>query len=172
MQYIPTNTKVSLEWTVKRGIGSETENFSRSMVTLFLASEANRWPVPCEAGYEGIVKAELPESLPEGVYSLELVWVKNDGSINETRCIQRTRKTCVFAIDAGASLADARAVRPDIPDAPPVAIPLPKVKLTTVASSYGYDGLSAYEICAMRGKTSLSEEEWAEKLQKVIDSVE
>jgi hypothetical protein len=177
MQYIPTNTKVSLEWTVKRGIGSETENFSRSAVTLFLVSDANRWPVPCEAGYEGTVKAELPESLPEGVYSLELVWVKNDGSINATRCIQRTRKTCVFAIGAGASVADARAVRPDIPgipDTPPVLIPIPTatVKLTTAASSYGYDGLSAYEICAMRGKTSLSEEEWAEKLQKVINSVE
>lgn len=169
MQYIPTNTKVSLEWTVKRGIGSETEDFSRSTVSLFLASDENRWPVPCEAGYEGTVKAELPENLPEGVYSLELVWVKNDGSINATRCIQRTRKACVFAIDAGASTADARAVLPDLP---PLIVPPTKVKLATVASSYGYDGLSAYEICAMRGKTSLSEEEWAEKLQKVIDSVE
>lgn len=169
MQYIPDNTKVSLEWTVKRGIGSETENFSRSMVSLFLVSDANRWPVPCEAGYEGVVKAELPESLPEGVYSLELVWVKNDGSINATRCIQRTRKACVFAIDAGASTADARAVLPDLP---PITFPPLKVKLTTVAAPYGYDGLSAYEICVLRGKTALSEEEWAEKLQKVIDNAE
>lgn len=176
MQYIPTNTKVSLEWTVKRGIGSETEDFSRSMVSLFLVSDANRWPVPCEAGYEGTVKAELSESLPEGVYSLELVWVKNDGSINATRCIQRTRKACVFAIDTSATL-PAAAQRyipgiPGFPDIPPVVIPIPTatVKLTTVASSYGYDGLSAYEICAMRGKTSLSEEEWAEKLQKAINN--
>lgn len=168
MQYIPTNTKVSLEWTVKRGIGSETEDFSRSTVSLFLASDENRWPVPCEAGYEGTVKAELPENLPEGVYSLELVWVKNDGSINATRCIQRTRKACVFAIDTGVSLADARTV---LPDMPPVIVYTPKVKMTTVASSYGYDGLSAYEICVLRGKTTLSEDEWAEKLQKVIDNV-
>lgn len=175
MQYIPDNTKVSLEWTVKRGIGSETEDFSRSTVSLFLYSDANRWPVPCEAGYEGVVKAELPETLPEGVYSLELVWVKNGGSINATRCVQRTRKACAFAVSASAQTKLSPVLPPVIED--PINPELPtqaqaKLKMTTTASSYGYDGLSAYEICVLRGKTSLSEEEWAEKLQKVINSVE
>lgn len=167
MQIIPTNVKISLEWTVKKGIGNEAEDFSRSTVSLFLFNDANRWAVPCTADYTGLVKAELPETLEEGVYSLELVWIKNDKSINETRCIQRTRKTCVFAIDAGASVADARAV---LPDTPPITIPLPKVKMSTVAAPYGYDGLSAYEICVLRGKTTLSEDEWAEKLQKAINN--
>ena len=167
MQIIPTNVPISLEWTVKKGIGNEAEDFSRSTVSLFLFNDVNRWAVPCTADYTGLVKAELPETLEEGVYSLELVWIKNDKSINETRCIQRTRKTCVFAIDSGASMADARAVLPDIP---PIPVLLPKVKLTTVAAPYGYDGLSAYEICVLRGKTTLSEEEWAEKLQKAINN--
>jgi hypothetical protein len=167
MQYIPTNVKISLEWTVKKGIGNEAEDFSRSTVSLFLFNDENRWAVPCTADYTGLVKAELPETLEEGVYSLELVWIKNDKSINETRCVQRTRKTCVFAIGAGASMADARAVLPDIP---PIIIPLLKVKMTTVAAPYGYDGLSAYEICVLRGKTTLSEDEWAEKLQKAINN--
>ena len=167
MQIIPTNVPISLEWTVKKGIGNEAEDFSRSTVSLFLFNDVNRWAVPCTADYTGLVKAELPETLEEGVYSLELVWIKNDKSINETRCVQRTRKTCVFAIDAGASVADARAVLPDIP---PIIIPPQKVKLTTVAAPYGYDGLSAYEICVLRGKTTLSEDEWAEKLQKAINN--
>lgn len=167
MQIIPTNVPISLEWTVKKGIGNEAEDFSRSTVSLFLFNDANRWAVPCTADYTGLVKAELPETLEEGVYSLELVWIKNDKSINETRCIQRTRKTCVFAIDAGASMADARAVLPDIP---PIIINISKVKMTTVAAPYGYDGLSAYEICVLRGKTTLSEDEWAEKLQKAINN--
>jgi hypothetical protein len=167
MEIIPTNVKISLEWSVKKGIGNEAEDFSRATVSLFLFNDENRWAVPCTADYTGLVKAELPETLEEGVYSLELVWIKNDKSINETRCVQRTRKTCVFAIDAGASMADARAVLPDIP---PIIIPLPKVKMTTVAAPYGYDGLSAYEICVLRGKTTLSEDEWAEKLQKAINN--
>lgn len=148
MQYIPTNAKVSLEWTVKRGIGSETEDFSRSTVSLFLYSDVNRWPVPCEAGYEGVVKAELPEGLPEGVYSLELVWVKNNKSINATRCIQRTRKACVFAIDAKIAQPEDSLT----------------IKMTTVASSYGYDGLSAYEIAVLRGATTLDEFGWSKGL--------
>ena len=167
MQYIPTNIKINLEWSVKKGIGNEAEDFSRATVSLFLFNDENRWAVPCTADYTGLVKAELPETLEEGVYSLELVWIKNDKSINETRCIQRTRKTCVFAIDAGASMADARAVLPDIP---PIIINISKVKMTTVAAPYGYDGLSAYEICVLRGKTTLSEDEWAEKLQKAINN--
>lgn len=169
MQYIPPYLKIDLEWSVKKGIGNEAEDFSRSTVSLFLFSDENRWTVPCTADYTGVVRAELPATLPEGVYSLELLWVKNGGSINKTRCIQRTRKTCVFAIDAGASLADARDVLPD-PGLPPIPILIPKVKMTTVAAPYGYDGLSAYEICVLRGKTTLSEEEWAEKLQKAINN--
>ena len=170
MEIIPTNVKISLEWSVKKGIGNEAEDFSRATVSLFLFNDENRWAVPCTADYTGLVKAELPETLEEGEYSLAPVCRKNDKSINETRCVQRTRKTCVFAIGSGASAADARAVLPDIPDIPPIPILLPKVKMTTVAAPYGYDGLSAYEICVLRGKTTLSEEEWAEKLQKAINN--
>jgi hypothetical protein len=38
------------------------------------------------------------------------------------------------------------------------------IKMTTVASSYGYDGLSAYEIAVLRGATTLDEYEWSRGL--------
>lgn len=167
MQYIPTNIKINLEWSVKKGIGNEAEDFSRATVSLFLFNDENRWAVPCTADYTGLVKAELPETLEEGVYSLELVWIKNDKSINETRCVQRTRKTCVFIIDSTVSLAaDARDVSP-MPDIPPITVPGQPVtvKMTTVAAPYGYDGLSAYETAVMRGiQINISEKEWSEIL--------
>ena len=175
MLYIPTNVKIDIEWSVKKGIGNEAEDFSRSTVSLFLFSDENRWTVPCTADYTGVVRAELPETLPEGVYSLELLWVKNGRSINETRCIQRTRKTCVFVIDAAAVLpasAQSRAI-PGLPDIPPIEAPdpIPTVKMVTVAAPYGYDGLSAYESAVLRGKTSLSEEEWVKTLEIDINQV-
>jgi hypothetical protein len=148
MQYIPTNIKINLEWTVKKGIGNEAEDFGRSRVHLFLASDKDRWSVPCEAGSTGKVTAELPETLPEGVYHLELVWYKNENTIEALRAVQRTRKTCVFAIDSAISVQGSKAT----------------LRLETVASTYGYDGLSAYEIAVLRGKTTLSEEEWAKGL--------
>ena len=179
MLYIPTNVKIDIEWSVKKGVGNEAEDFSRSTVSLFLFSDENRWTVPCTADYTGTVRAELPETLPEGVYSLELIWVKNDRSINETRCIQRTRKTCVFVIDAAAVLpasAQSRAL-PGLPDIPPIEAPdpIPTVKMVTVAAPYGYDGLSAYESAVLRGKTNLSEEEWLEAASKgtvALDTLE
>ena len=163
MQYIPPYITIKLRWQVNKGIGNEAEDFSRSTVALFLFNDENRWAVPCTADYTGLVQAELPATLAEGVYSLELVWYKNENSLGSTRCVQRTRKTCVFVIDNEATMpAEARAVLPDLP--PPIPIATPTVRMTTIAAPYGYDGLSAYEICVLRGKTTKSEEEWAEAL--------
>lgn len=152
MLYIPTNVKINLEWAVKKGAGNEAEDFSRATVSLFVTSGRNRWAVPCRADFAGIVRAELPELLPEGVYSLELVWVKNDKYLG-MRCLQRTRKVCVFAVSDGVALPQGAT------EGEPVLL-----RMSTVAAPYGYDGLSAYEICVLRGKTTLSEEEWCDRL--------
>lgn len=141
MNYISTNVKINLEWAVKKGIGNEAEDFSRSTVSLFLISDINKWPLPCTADYSGVVKAEIPETLPEGAYSLELIWYKNDTNL---RCLQRTRKVCVFVVDAATPVSG-----------------LPTIKMSTVAAPYGYDGLSAYEIAVLRGATSLDEYTWS-----------
>lgn len=152
MNYIPTNLKINIEWTVMKGVGNEAEDFSRSAVALFLFSEENRWAVPCVADYTGVVKAQLPETLAEGVYSLDLIWVKNDGTVKGSRCIQRTRKPCVFAVDAGTQ-------PPAGYEGQPVT-----VEISTVAAPYGYDGLSAYEIAVLRDATTLDEQEWSKGL--------
>ena len=152
MNYIPTNLKINIEWTVMKGVGNEAEDFSRSAVALFLFSEENRGAVPCVADYTGVVKAQLPETLAEGVYSLDLIWVKNDGSVKGSRCIQRTRKPCVFVVDAGTQ-------PPAGYEGQPVT-----VEIRTVAAPYGYDGLSAYEIAVLRDATTLDEQEWSKGL--------
>lgn len=173
MLYIPTNEKIILEWSVKKGVGNESEDFSRATVSLFLFSDENRWAVPCTADYAGVVRAEIPETLPEGVYSLDLVWIKNDKSINETRCVQRTRKPHVFAIDASASPHQTRALAPDLPVIPKPGQPV-TLKMETVAAPYGYDGLGAYEIAVMRGEVkpgSISEKEWADLAAQMIQYV-
>lgn len=166
MIYIPTNIKISVEWFVKKGIGNEAEDFSRSIVKLFVFSQQNRWAVSCTADYTGLVKAELPENLPEGVYSLELLWIKNDGSINGSRCLQRTRKPSVFTIDASAASVDTSTTLVDqsmLPLQSEAGQPA-TIKMTTIAAPYGYDGMSAYEIAVLRGATTLDEENWSKGL--------
>lgn len=136
---------------------TEAEDFSMSQVRLFLFNGYNRWVIPCTADLTGLVKAEIPGTLAEAVYSLELVWVKNNKSINETRCIQRTRKPCVFMVDGCTEPCEAEA-KPE-GEAKPVVL-----EMSTLATPYGYDGLSAYEIAVMRGTTTLDEKQWSEGL--------
>lgn len=152
MNYIPANIKINVEWMVKKGVGNETENFDRSIVSLFLFSSENRWPVSCTADNKGLVTAQLPETLPEGVYGLDLIWVKNEGSLAGTRCLQRTTKAHVFAIDSSSQNHASLGGQPVT------------LKLTTVAAPYGYDGLSAYDVAVLRGATTLDEYEWSKGL--------
>ncbi len=153
MLYIPGNIKIDLSWRIKKGIGNILEDFSRSTVSLFLySSEKNRWPIPCKANDKGMVTAELPETLEDGVYSLDLVWLKNDKSLGETRCVQYTQKKCLFSIDHALVVSPLQEGQPA------------RLEVETVAASYGYDGLSAYEIAVLRGATTLDEVEWSKGL--------
>lgn len=137
-QYISQTSQIDLTWTVKKGIGSALEDFSRSAVTLFLIGNDNRYVIPCTAGL-GTVTASITEELPEDTYSLEVLWVKN-GTIHDTRCLQRTRVDNVFCITTNESEADSDDTTATI-------------EVTTHAHSYGYDGLSAYEAAVLRGYT-------------------
>lgn len=146
MNYIPTNTPIRLEWTVKKGIGNVVEDFSRSEVFLFLETDRDRWAVQCEKTSLGLITAELPNNMAEGVYHVELIWYKNGA---ELRSIQRTKKECVFAIDENVEHKGNKCV----------------VRIESLASPYGYDGLNGYDLAVMRGEVkpgSITEKEWAD----------
>ena len=136
--YIHQGNKISLHWTVKKGVGFALEDFNRAAVKLFLLHQRNRFCVPCIAE-GGVVTAEIHEMLPEGHYSVELLWIKN-ANIHMSRCLQRTRIDNLFCITTNESEADST-------QSPA------KIKCKTTAHAYGYDGLSAYEAAVLRGYT-------------------
>jgi hypothetical protein len=143
MNYIPTNTPIRLEWTVKKGIGNVVEDFSRSEVFLFIETDRDRWAVQCEKTSLGLITAELPNNMAEGVYHVELIWYKGEDAL---RSIQRTKKECVFAIDENVEHKGNKCV----------------VRIESIASPYGYDGLSAYELAVIGGYTSgMTQNEWS-----------
>ena len=151
MKYIKTNCKINLDWQVMKGIGNVEEDFSRSTVSLFLVKDGteNRYTISCTAGASGMVRAEIAENtLPVGVYGVELVWLKNEGHAGTSRCVNRTRKACVFGIDSAVNDTEQ-----------PVTI-----KMKTTAASYGYDGLSSWELAVLKGQTTLSENEYIQNL--------
>jgi hypothetical protein len=128
---------------VKKGIGNVVEDFSRSEVFLFLETDRDRWAVQCEDKGQGLILAELPNNMAEGVYHVELIWYKGEDAL---RSIQRTKKECVFAIDKNVEHKGNKCV----------------VRIESIASPYGYDGLSAYELAVIGGYTSdMTQNEWS-----------
>lgn len=153
MNYIPTNTPIRVEWTVKKGIGNVVEDFSRSEVFLFLETDRDRWAVQCEDKGQGLILAELPNNMAEGVYHVELIWYKGEDAL---RSIQRTKKECVFAIDENVEHKGNKCV----------------VRIESIAFPYGYDGLNGYDLAIMRGEVepgSISEAEWANVVKSIAD---
>jgi len=151
MIYIYKNRIIHIEWTVLKGASTVEEDFSRAQVWCFLVGCRNRIPVEAIAD-KGTLKMDVPQGLPEGAYSIEAVYVKNADALAkcgvDSRCVMRSRKDCLFAVTEYESEAT------DIGEGEVV------LRLKTSVASYGYDGLSAYEIAVLRGDWSGDEESW------------
>lgn len=149
-----------------KGTSPVRENFDRALLKLFLIGPREKYLLQATAD-EGVVSAEVPQGLPEGTYSVELIYVKNWNSLRRPprmphhhpadcrfndRCIMRSRKDGLFAVTEYESEAT------NIGEGEVV------IRLKTSVATYGYDGLSAYEIAVMRGDFTGSEGEWLESL--------
>ena len=141
VNYVHQGNKISLKWTVKKGAGLALEDFSRAVVRLFLINSEDRIYVPCTVDGTGLIEAEIDTESkarwPESAYSAELVWVKNLGP-DKSRCLQRSRADNLFFLTSNQNEADST-------QAPVV------LTIQTVAHSYGYDGMSAYESAVLHG---------------------
>lgn len=164
MIYVYKDRIINIEWTILKGTSNVKENFDRALVKLFLIGPHEKYLLQANTK-DGVVSAEIPQGFPEGVYSVELIYIKNWLGVDRppkisdrypidcrgnSRCIMRSRKDYLFAITEYESEAT------NIGDGEVV------IRLKTSTASYGYDGLSAYEIAVMRGDFNGSEGEWLE----------
>lgn len=144
------DNQIRIEWTIYRGLTKTTEDFRRATLVCMLVTEGNRFPVVPEvvsdddSAYLSIV---VPTGLPEGSYDLLAVWTKNGG-----RSVARSMRQRVFMVTAdqeeatdhgGASLETV-------------------LKFSSSVGTYGYDGLSAYELALLKGLTTKDETSWVE----------
>ena len=164
MIYVYKDRIINVEWTVLKGTSTVKENFDRALVKLFLIGPHEKFLLKANAK-DGIVSAEVPQGLPEGVYSVEIIYIKNWLGVDRPpkmpdrfpidcrgndRCIMRSRKDNLFAITEYESEAT------EIGEGEVV------IRVKTSTASYGYDGLSAYEIAVLRGDFEGTEGEWLE----------
>lgn len=193
MQYIQRDKLVHIEWSIFRGTSQVPEDFSRALVKMFLIGGNEKYLLTATAE-GGKLLADLPSDLPEGAYSLEAIWVKNYGNLlphrqpltpggepvcprrpvphpNDPcfihphdnrfndRCLMRSRKDYVFALTDYPSEETVTGESGEV-----------TVRLASAVATYGYDGLSAYQIAVMRGDFSGTEGEYQESLKYKLEA--
>ena len=193
MQYIQRDRLIHIEWSIFRGTSDVPEDFSRALVKMFLIGNNEKYLLTATA-QGGTLLADLPEGLPEGAYSLEALWVKNYGNLLphrqpltpggepvclrrpgqrpnahaflhphdhrfNDRCLMRSRKDYVFALTDYPS---EETYTGDSGEA--------TVRCASSVATYGYDGLSAYQIAVMRGDFNGTEGEYLESLKYELEA--
>ena len=188
MIFIYKDRLIQLEWSIFRGTSQVSEDFSRALVKLFLVGNYEKYAIPVTAE-GGTLVAQMPQDLPDGAYSLEAIWVKNYNNLfpvkgtgtptvglknirypgpchndygmihpwdhrSNDRCLMRSRKEYVFAVTSYPG--EETAVNEDS---------IVTVRINSAVATYGYDGLSAYELAVMRGDFNGTEGEYLEQLK-------
>lgn len=186
MIFVYKDRIIQIEWSIFRGTSQVPEDFSRALVKLFLVGNYEKYAVPVTAG-GGTLVAQMPQDLPDGAYSLEAIWVKNYNNLfpvrgtdtpsvgsrnirypgpchndygmthpwdhrSNDRCLMRSRKEYVFAVTSYPG--EETAVNQD---------GYVTIKISSAVATYGYDGLSAYEIAVMRGDFNGTEKDFLAK---------
>ena len=163
MKYVGSNQRINLSWTISRGASKVKEDFRRSSLFVFLTSNNEQIPLNYTLS-ENVITATLPTGLPEGVYGLLAVWFKsasnpfeggNDASLPPLGRMSRSQVYDLFGITAVSNEADyseSSAVN---------------IEVRSMVATYGYDGLSAYEIAVISGQTALRQSEWVSNITEL-----
>lgn len=163
MKYVGSNQRINLSWTISRGASKVKEDFRRSSLFVFLTSNNEQIPLNYTLS-ENVITATLTTGLPEGVYGLLAVWFKsacnpfeggNDASLPPLGRMSRSQVDDLFGITAVSNEADyseSSAVN---------------IEVRSMVATYGYDGLSAYEIAVISGQTALRQSEWVSNITEL-----
>lgn len=166
MKYVGSNQRINLSWTISRGASKVKEDFRRSSLFVFLTSNNEQIPLNYTLS-ENVITATLPE-LPEGVYGLLAVWFKsasnpfeggNDAGLPPLGRMSRSQVDDLFGITAVPNEADyseSSAVN---------------IEVRSMVATYGYDGLSAYEIAVISGQTALRQSEWVSNITELNERI-
>ena len=147
MVYIFKDRLIRVEWTIYKGISQVKEDFSRSNVKVFLLGNREKYLLQARAD-KGTLFVVIPSGLDVVTYSIEAIWVKNMGHVFDTRSVCRSKKEDLFSITEFEN------------EATNIGEGVVVLKVKTSTATYGYDGLSSYELAVLRGDWNGTEGEW------------
>lgn len=154
MYVLWSGNRMTLRWTIYKGLTKDAEDFRRARLCCLLLGEEDKWPVTATVvrGRCGnYLQLTVPEGLPPGVYDVTAIWWKNND-----RSVARSQRQQVFCVTDDASEAT------DQGEASEETV----LSFHSSAGTYGYDGLGAYELAVAKGLTTMTETEWADAWAK------
>jgi hypothetical protein len=152
---------IKIEWTILKYNSEVKEDLDKAKLLVFLVGGGNKRNMPYTLE-DRVIHFTIPTDLPIGVYRLESLWLKGDvlttsvdgvgccmcDGTTKFRTASRSIKSDLFAVsdvDEEVSYPDSNVL---------------EMKITTSAVSYGYDGLSAYELAVLHGEWNKDELAW------------
>ena len=184
MDVIYNGQAISFYWRINRNASDIPEDFTKADLKVFFIGNdyAGNYDgkyyftpinINCDPDSEqagDYVHIDIPaETLPPGTYCVEAVWIKNRHELlnaGSTRTLTRARKDRVFKV------ADYEPEASDYSESDSTMESEPhKVIITSGTTSYGYDGMSAYETAVFEESTVMSEKEWIDKYEKAENRV-
>lgn len=152
--FVNNQPQLSFKWTIYKG-GQVKEDLRQADLFVWLVGRKNRIPLNVTIGDDGSLNMQLTTELEAGIYGLKAIWFKDIfRQSGERYPIPKRGISEVNDVLIVHSASNSSCISNDSTIA---------VK-SEVNTSYGYDGLDAYELSVFRGKTTLSEAAWLEKL--------
>ena len=176
MDVIYVGQSIDLNWSIRRNASEVLEDFSRADLKVFLTGNDfdgnydGKYYFANHIDEQGRVVLDIdPGSLTPGTYCIEGIWIKNSHELLNsgwTRSISRARKDRIFKVsDVESECTDYNE------EAGHVVAESHEINIATGTTSYGYDGMSAYETAIFNGSTAKTEKEWIDTYEKAEDRV-
>lgn len=153
------NNPLPLDWEIFKGVGNAHEDFTRALISVFLIGAGNKIAINEYSVNDGVITFDIPVGLREGTYSLQLLYFKNWQPYSVKR--GNEKEPISFRHDA---LMEAKAdfvfSVTEYEEEQNLPTQCARIHVKSNISSYGYDGLGAYELSVLRGIYNGTEEEF------------
>lgn len=161
MKHFDTSHSIEITWSIFKGATSVREVFAGSNLSVFLLHINDTYcidPDDVTINDSGDIVINTPSTLPLGIYGIQAVWIKNENDLpnkfKNNRNILCSNVDNIFSIDNG-----------------PLSVGSDyKVSIISSVHTFGYDGLSAYQLAVIHRKTTKSESEWAAEWKQVLEN--
>lgn len=151
MKFFDSGHAINITWSIYKGASGIKENFAykanNTRLAVMLLSVDDSICLDYTIS-DGNIVAQTPDDLEDGVYGIQAIWVKNENKIRDefrnNRNILRSTVDNIFSIDMAQPSVDAGY----------------SVSIQSSVHTFGYDGLSVYELALLHGLTDKRESIW------------